>query len=46
MKFCMVVDLDNTYRSQMIMMIKIMIVMMIIMMVTNKMVKNKIAITR
>ena len=44
MKFCMVVDLDNTYRGRMMMIMKMM--MMIIMMMMNIMMKIKIAITR
>ena len=49
MKFCMVIDLDNTNRWRMTMMMKIMMIMMIIMimmMIMNIVMKIKIAITR
>ena len=45
MKFCMVVDLDNTYRGRMMMMTKMMMMTMIMMMMMNTMMKIKIAIT-
>ena len=46
MKFCMVVDLDNTWVCRMTMMMKMMMMMMIMMMMMNIMMKIKIAITR
>ena len=50
MKFCMVVDLDNTYRGRMMMIMKMMMMMMMIMMMMmmmmNMMMKIKKAITR
>ena len=46
MEFCMVVDLDNTYRGRMTMMTKMMMMTMIMMMMMNTMMKIKIAITR
>ena len=46
MKFCMVVDLDDTYMRTMSMIMKMMMMMTIIMMMTNMMIKIKIAITR
>ena len=45
MKFCMVVDLDNTWVCRMMMMMKMMM-MMIMMMMMNIMMKIKISITR
>ena len=47
MKFCMVVDLDNTYRGRMMMIMKMMMMMMMIMMMMiNMRMKSKVAITR
>ena len=47
MKFCMVVDLDNTYRGRMTMMMKMMMMMMMmVIMMMNIMMKIKSAITR
>ena len=46
MKFCMVVDQDNTDRGMMTMMTKMMMMTTIMMMMMNTMMKIKIAITR
>ena len=46
MKFCMVVDLDNTWRTRKTMMMKMMMMMMIMMMTMNIMMKIKVAITQ
>ena len=46
MKFCMAVELDNSYNGRMMMMVKIMMMMMLMMMIMKMMMKIKITITR